>query len=80
MGNVYAWSVTDWQTDIALAQDAHIDAFVLNLAEGDRGLEDSISRAFTAAEARGLKLLFSFDYAGGFGWRIADDVTRIINT
>jgi hypothetical protein len=51
-----------------LAQDAHIDAFALNMAWEDKTNEASVEMAFTAANVKGFKLFFSFDYAGNGPW------------
>lgn len=56
-----------WETDIGLAQDAHIDAFALNIAYGDDTIYDSLPLAFSAAATKGFQLFFSFDYADGTG-------------
>ena len=55
--------------DIALAQAAAIDAFMLDIAYGDPNVPIQVSNAFAAAEAAGsnFKLAFSFDYLGGTG-------------
>lgn len=42
-------------------------AFALNIAFGDDSVATSVSNAFTAANSRGFKLFFSFDYPGGKG-------------
>lgn len=51
-----------------MAQNAHIDAFALNMAYLDKTNNVSIAMAFTAANSVGFKLLFSFDYAGNGAW------------
>ncbi|KAF1968609.1 hypothetical protein BU23DRAFT_583137 [Bimuria novae-zelandiae CBS 107.79] len=50
--------------EIAFAQAARIDAFALNIAYDDYVLQLQLPLAFSAAEATGFKLFFSFDYAG----------------
>lgn len=60
-----SWAVDDWKADIVLAQKAHIDGFALNMAYAEEGNDETIRKAFEAAEALGFKLIFSFDYAGG---------------
>ncbi|KAI5249601.1 glycoside hydrolase [Aureobasidium subglaciale] len=78
VGNVDAYSVTDWQKDIQLAKDAHIDAFALNIANNG-GYATQLSNAFTAANnVGGFKLFFSFDYAaqGAFNQQ---DVINLVN-
>ncbi|EAW20625.1 uncharacterized protein NFIA_030580 [Aspergillus fischeri NRRL 181] len=62
------YTASDWQSDIGLAQDAHIDAFALNMAWEDKTNDASVEMAFTAANAKGFKLFFSFDYAGNGPW------------
>jgi hypothetical protein len=53
---------------MALAQQAGIDAFALNMAAGDTSDANSISNAFQAANQKGFKLFFSFDYAAWGAW------------
>lgn len=66
-----------------IAQDAHIDGFVLNMAESDTKLYESIATAFNAAAVRNFGLMFSFDYAGGkpegMSWKDKSKVIKLIN-
>ncbi|KAJ5827408.1 hypothetical protein N7447_004171 [Penicillium robsamsonii] len=71
------YTASDWQSDFKLAQDAHIDAFALNMAWEDKTNDASVAMAFTAAEAKGFRLFFSFDYAGNGPWD-QDVVTSMI--
>ncbi|KAJ0387169.1 hypothetical protein COL922a_002781 [Colletotrichum nupharicola] len=64
VGNTENYSASDWIDDISLAQEAHIDAFALNMAKGEPMNAKAIADAFSDAEALGFKLFFSFDYAG----------------
>ncbi|KAK1445514.1 glycosyl hydrolase family 71 [Colletotrichum cuscutae] len=64
VGNTEHYSAADWIDDIELAQEAHIDAFALNMAKGEPMNAKAIADAFSNAEALGFKLFFSFDYAG----------------
>ncbi|KAK1070554.1 hypothetical protein LTR74_003979 [Friedmanniomyces endolithicus] len=64
--NAYAYDVNMWKTDIASAQQIGIDGFALNWIPPDcvNGLGwtvDRIADAYTAAEAMGFKLIYSFD-------------------
>lgn len=68
MGNTADYTDATWQTDIRLAQEAHIDAFALNMAHGESMNEASLESAFKAASSAGFKLFFSFDYAGQGPW------------
>lgn len=68
MGNAQNYSLATWETDIGLAQAAHIDAFALNIAYGDGTITNSLALAFQAAASKGFKLFFSFDYAGNGPW------------
>ena len=61
-----------------LAQDAHIDAFAMNMAYGDPTNQEALRVAFSAADSVGFKLFFSFDYAGNGDWPKAD-VIKLIN-
>ncbi|RWQ93422.1 glycosyl hydrolase family 71-domain-containing protein [Paecilomyces variotii] len=65
----YVWD--DFENDIKLAQEAHIDAFALNMAAGDDA-NTVVPLFFQAAESLGFKLFFSFDYAGNGAWEIND--------
>lgn len=80
MGNNQGWTQAQWKTDIALAQAAGIDGFVLNIATPLTSISSSISSAFAAAEAQSFKLVFSFDYAGGSGPWAKTDVISLINS
>ncbi|KAJ5657645.1 uncharacterized protein N7484_001294 [Penicillium longicatenatum] len=71
------YTASDWQSDIGLAMDAHIDAFALNMAWEDDTNNPSVEMAFTAANVMGFKLFFSFDYAGNGPWD-QDVVTSMI--
>ncbi|KAE8144645.1 glycosyl hydrolase family 71-domain-containing protein [Aspergillus avenaceus] len=61
--NAHDWSVSDWENDMKLAKEAHIDAFALNFAASLTDLYP-LASAFQAAESTGFKLFLSFDYAG----------------
>lgn len=62
---------------MGLAQAAHLDAFALNIANGDENNAASVAKAFSAAEAVGFQLFFSFDYAGGGAWDSADVISYL---
>ncbi|GKT50966.1 mutanase Pc12g07500 [Colletotrichum spaethianum] len=73
VGNTETFDIAKWEDNIALAQQAHIDAFALNIAHGWKYNDQQISNAFAAAGAKGFKLFFSFDYAGGdVPWPMAE--------
>lgn len=56
-----------------VAQAAYLDTFAINIAYGDNTVSTSLSHTFTAANTKGFKLFFSFDYTGGTGpWPQAD--------
>jgi hypothetical protein len=74
---VQDWSVIQWEDDIQLAQDAHIDAFALNIAVGDTSNASILSNAFSAATSTGFQLFFSFDYAGNGPWPEADVISLL---
>lgn len=67
VGNTAAHTQDTWNTDLTLAKDAGIDAFILNVAHGDPNTPGQVANAFAAAEAAGssFQLAFSFDYLGG---------------
>ncbi|UPX10408.1 Glucan endo-1,3-alpha-glucosidase agn1 [Ascochyta rabiei] len=74
VGNTAHYTQGTWETEMSLAQGSRIDAFALNVAAAESMNEDQIGFAFKAAQARGFKLLFSFDCAGGRegGWTPAE--------
>ncbi|KAM5358880.1 hypothetical protein ACJZ2D_014902 [Fusarium nematophilum] len=78
IGNTETDTNTDFLYDMKLAQGAHIDGFVLNIAYDDPVNDRSIPMAFEAASSLGFKLLFSFDYAGNGDWPM-DDVIGLIS-
>lgn len=67
VGDTEAHDESTWARDIALAQNATIDAFMLDIAYGDPKVPAQVAKAFAAAEAACFKLAFSFDYLGGTG-------------
>ncbi|KAF7715037.1 Glucan endo-1,3-alpha-glucosidase [Penicillium ucsense] len=75
--NTANYTSTDWQDDMKLAQDAHIDAFALNMAYDDPTNIKALPAAFAAADSVGFKLFFSFDYAGNGDWP-KNDVINLI--
>lgn len=77
VGNCKSWETSDWQADIKIAQQAHIDAFALNIAAEDENNAISIDRAFSAAESLGFKLFLSFDYAGNGPFDMNDVIAYI---
>ncbi|KAJ5951187.1 uncharacterized protein N7479_009600 [Penicillium vulpinum] len=62
------YTLSNWESEMKLAQDAHIDAFALNMAWKDGTNDASVEMAFTAASSVGFQLFFSFDYAGNGPW------------
>ncbi|KAF2139594.1 glycoside hydrolase family 71 protein [Aplosporella prunicola CBS 121167] len=78
VGVAQSYTVAQWESDIALAQAADIDAFVLNITPPWSGsaTETQVANAFKAAESTGFKLFFSFDYKGnGQAWSASDIIT-----
>ncbi|KAK2039766.1 glycoside hydrolase [Colletotrichum somersetense] len=78
VGNTVHYTEADFSREISLAQEAHIDGFALNFAYGEKTNDLSIPKIFSAANSRGFKLFFSFDYAGNGSWP-QDDVIALIN-
>ncbi|KAF7137072.1 hypothetical protein CNMCM5793_006960 [Aspergillus hiratsukae] len=68
VSNTAGYAVTDWENEITLAMDAHIDAFALNMAYNDDTNDSQLPNAFTAAQNLGFSLFLSFDYAGNGPW------------
>ncbi|PVH71458.1 carbohydrate-binding module family 24 protein, partial [Cadophora sp. DSE1049] len=75
VSNVAGWGVSNWESDISLAQAAHIDAFALDVAWGDANNVPSLDAAFQAAANKGFKLFFSLDYGGNGYWPEADTLS-----
>ncbi|KAK4106016.1 carbohydrate-binding module family 24 protein [Parathielavia hyrcaniae] len=64
VGNTKDYSEADWQNDMRLAQEAHIDGFALNIANEAGVVRPLLDKAFWVANNLGFKLIFSYDYAG----------------
>ncbi|CAI7565273.1 unnamed protein product [Penicillium viridicatum] len=77
VSNTAVYGVSDWEKEIQLAKDAHIDAFALNIAKGEETTSTSMPNAFIAAENLKFSLFFSFDYAGNGAWD-KDDVLNLL--
>lgn len=77
VSNTAGYAVSDWEHEIQLAQDAHIDAFALNIANGEDTTSNSMPNAFLAAQKLKFSLFFSFDYAGNGAWD-KDDVLNLL--
>ncbi|PYH35104.1 glycoside hydrolase family 71 protein [Aspergillus neoniger CBS 115656] len=78
VGNAWNYTLSDWEDDMTLAQEAHIDAFALNMGYGDSSTATQAALAFEAAKKVDFKLFFSFDYEGGTGaWPESDILTYL---
>ncbi|KAK3896385.1 glycoside hydrolase, partial [Staphylotrichum tortipilum] len=77
VGNVPAFTLSDWTSDMELARAALIDGFVLNIAPQDPSTLPSVALAFEAAESLNFTLFFSFDYLAQGPWP-ADAVTALL--
>ncbi|KXG50197.1 Glycoside hydrolase, family 71 [Penicillium griseofulvum] len=77
VSNTAGYELSDWENEIKLAQDAHIDAFALNIAAGEDTTSTSMPTAWLAAQNLGFSLFFSFDYAGNGPWD-KDDVLALL--
>ncbi|KAM7195892.1 alpha-1,3-glucanase [Naviculisporaceae sp. PSN 640] len=78
LGNTASLQASDWESDIALAQNASIDGFVLNVGFGDPNNDASLSRAFEAADkASNFSLFFSFDYLALGPWPKQDVINLL---
>ncbi|KAK1573339.1 family 71 glycosyl hydrolase [Colletotrichum navitas] len=78
LSNTCDYTVDEFKVDIVLAQEAHIDAFVLNFGIHEEAIA-KLPDVFAAAEQTGFKLLISFDYEGAGAWpkeRVIDIVSR----
>ncbi|KAM0324575.1 hypothetical protein ACHAQA_007960 [Verticillium albo-atrum] len=76
VSNAVNYTEADWASEIKLAQEAHIDAFALNMAY-NQGETQQLKDAFSAASGTTFQLFFSFDYAGNGPWP-KSDVIRIL--
>ncbi|KAF2437531.1 carbohydrate-binding module family 24 protein, partial [Karstenula rhodostoma CBS 690.94] len=77
VGNTKSFVLNDWVQEIAYAKAARIDAFALNIAYDDYVTQLQLPLAFSAAEAVGFKLFFSFDYAGNGPWPKSEVISMI---
>ncbi|KAK4127002.1 glycoside hydrolase family 71 protein [Parathielavia appendiculata] len=77
VGNLPDFTLSDWESDIRLAQSSRIDAFALNVAAQDSSTTRSLDLAFQAADALNFSLFFSFDYLAQGPWP-ADRVISLI--
>ncbi|EPS35046.1 putative alpha-1,3-glucanase [Penicillium oxalicum 114-2] len=77
VSNTEGYTVADWEAEMTLAFEAHIDAFALNIAANQPVNDHSLGNAFLAAENVGFYLFFSFDYAGNGPWAKADVIELI---
>lgn len=69
-------SPEDWASDIAMAKDAQIDGFAMNIAAGDPNTDRVLAAAYSAAETAGdFTMFLSFDYLSMGAW----DASQIIN-
>ncbi|KAM0332543.1 hypothetical protein ACHAQA_002827 [Verticillium albo-atrum] len=68
LSNTEGFKVSDFQHEISLAQEAHIDGFAVNFAMGEKTTDANLPLFFSAAESQGFKLFLSFDYAGNGAW------------
>lgn len=75
--NTALYTSSDWEREFSLAQEALIDAFVLNIAWNGTSNERQIPLAFQVANSVGFKLFFSFDYDGNGPWP-KDDVLALM--
>lgn len=75
--NTALFTSSDWEREFSLAQEALIDAFVLNIAWNGTSNERQIPLAFQVANSVGFKLFFSFDYDGNGPWP-KDDVLALM--
>ncbi|OJK04633.1 carbohydrate-binding module family 24 protein [Aspergillus aculeatus ATCC 16872] len=77
VANTAGYGVSDWENHMTEAIHAHIDAFALNIANGESTTETSLGNAFIAAQSTGIQLFFSFDYAGNGAWAKADVISLL---
>ena len=77
VGNVPAFTLSDWESDIKLAQASKIDGFALNIAAQDPSNAASLTLAFRAAAALNFTLFFSLDYLAQGPWP-ADAVIALL--
>ncbi|KAL6229448.1 glycosyl hydrolase family 71-domain-containing protein [Aspergillus navahoensis] len=78
IGNTGNYTTEEATDDVVKAQDAHIDAFALNIAKDDPVNDIALPMFFDVADEQGFQLFFSFDYAGNGPWDM-DVVIKLIN-
>ncbi|KAI3534945.1 mutanase [Colletotrichum abscissum] len=69
--------MSDYKYNISQAQHAHINRFALNIARDEAINVKSVENMFSATEAVGFKLFFSFDYAGQGPWDKEDVIAML---
>ncbi|KAF3360637.1 hypothetical protein VdG1_01597 [Verticillium dahliae VDG1] len=77
LSNTAGFTVADYQREIGLAQEAHIDGFAVNFSMDEDTTDVNLPLFFTAAESKGFKLFLSFDYAGNGAWPQGTVITMI---
>ncbi|KAG7108775.1 Mutanase like protein [Verticillium longisporum] len=77
LSNTAGFTVADYQREIGLAQEAHIDGFAVNFSMDEDTTDANLPLFFTAAESEGFKLFLSFDYAGNGAWPQGTVITMI---
>ncbi|KAI9736910.1 MAG: hypothetical protein M1818_005961 [Claussenomyces sp. TS43310] len=79
MGNICSYTEDTWKSDISLAQNASINAFVLNITPPLS--DDCLQTQMTTNDlGTGFKLFFSFDYLGNNVPWAAADVVSVLTT
>ncbi|KAJ5165678.1 Glycoside hydrolase family 71 [Penicillium coprophilum] len=74
--NAREWDLGDWEHEINLAREAHIDGFALNFGSGvDYNL--AFLKAFVTADKLSFKFVLSFDYAGNGPFAKDDVIDRL---
>ncbi|KAK1574650.1 glycosyl hydrolase family 71-domain-containing protein [Colletotrichum navitas] len=67
VGNTENYAMKDFEYDVSLAQQAHIDGFALNIAYREATNAGSVNMMFNAAQTARFKLIL-FDYADWGPW------------
>ncbi|KAM7203551.1 Glycosyl hydrolase family 71 domain containing protein [Rhypophila sp. PSN 637] len=65
LSNTDDWIPLNWEAQMMAAAAAKLDGFAINFAKGESVAQ--FDNAFSTARQHGLKLFFSFDYAGNAG-------------
>ncbi|EAW15280.1 glycoside hydrolase family 71 protein [Aspergillus clavatus NRRL 1] len=78
VANAANFTQDTWANDIKIAQEAHIDAFALNIGYGLHNYLDLLNDAFTVAHRHNFSMFLSFDMGQDPKWP-ANEIIHVID-